>query len=81
VGQGLPGYRVFIVVDDVGVVIVLGAIIPATPTPDFCSLGLSAARRVVSCERSAHSSLVRYALSVLQAEGCEGHLCAVVRGS
>jgi hypothetical protein len=46
-GPGLSGYLVFIVVADVGAVMVLGAIILATPTPGFHSLGLGAARHVV----------------------------------
>ena len=58
-GLELPDCCVFIVVDDTGATMVLGAIIPATPTPGFCSLGLGAARRIVPCERFAQSGLVR----------------------
>jgi hypothetical protein len=57
-GLGLPGYCVFIVVDDVGAMMVLGAIIRAKLTPGFHSLGLGATCRVVPCGRSAHSGLV-----------------------
>jgi hypothetical protein len=57
-GPELPDCHVFIVVDDTRAAMVPGAIIPATPTPGFCSLGLGAARRVVPCERSAQSGLV-----------------------
>jgi hypothetical protein len=46
-------------VDDVGATMILGAIVPATSTPGFRSLGLGAAHRLVLCERSAHSDLVR----------------------
>jgi hypothetical protein len=58
-GLGLPGCHVFIVVDDVGVAMVLGAIIRAMPALGFGSLGLGAALRVVPFERSTHSGLVR----------------------
>jgi hypothetical protein len=46
-GLGLPGCRVFIVVDDAGAVMVPGTIISATLTPSFRSLGLGVACRVV----------------------------------
>jgi hypothetical protein len=59
VGPGLPGYRIFIVVDDVGATMVLGAINRATPTLGFRSLGLGATCCVVPCGRSVHSGLVR----------------------
>jgi hypothetical protein len=58
-GPGLSGCLVFTVADDVGATMVLDVIILATPTPGLCSLGLSAARHVVPCGRSAHSDLVR----------------------
>jgi hypothetical protein len=48
----------------------LSAIIWAMPTPGLCSLGLGAARRVVACERPAHSGLVPI-----------GHECAAGRGT
>jgi hypothetical protein len=54
-GPGMLGYRVF----TMGEAMVLGAIILATPTPSFRSLGLDAIRHVVHFERSAHSRLVR----------------------
>jgi hypothetical protein len=59
--------------DDVGAAMVIGAIISATSTPGFRSMGLGAAHRVVPCERSAHSGIVRYAISAPQAEGRGGH--------
>jgi hypothetical protein len=69
----LSNCRVFIVVDAVGVAMVPGAIIPATPTPGFHSLGLGAARRVVPRGRSAHSGLARVAMSAPQNEGRASH--------
>jgi hypothetical protein len=55
---GLPGCLVFTIADDVGAAMVPSIIIMAMPTPDLRSLGLGAARRVVSCKRSAYSDLV-----------------------
>jgi hypothetical protein len=55
----LPGYHVFIVVDDVGATMVSGAIIRAMLTPGFRSLGLGEACRVVSCKRSMQLVLDR----------------------
>jgi hypothetical protein len=57
-GPGLPCCLLFTVVDDMGVAMVLGVIILATPTPGLLSLGLGAARHVVPYGRSMHSGLV-----------------------
>jgi hypothetical protein len=46
-GSGLPSYHVFIMVDDVGVEMALGANIPAMSTLGIRSLGFGATRRVV----------------------------------
>jgi hypothetical protein len=68
-GLGLSGCRVFIIVDDAGVAMALGAIISAMPTPDFRSLGsvqpsCSAPREVCALRPSPI-----------------GHKCAAVRGA
>jgi hypothetical protein len=57
-GPWFPICLVFTMADDVGVAMVLGAIIMATPTLGLCSLGHDATRRVVPCRRSTHSGLV-----------------------
>jgi hypothetical protein len=54
----LPNYRVFIVVDDMGAPMVLGAIIRATLTLGFRSLRLDVAHRVVPYGMSTHSDTV-----------------------
>jgi hypothetical protein len=58
-GLGLLDCLVFTVADDVGAAMAPGIIILATSTHGLHSLGLGAARRVVSYGRSTHSSLVR----------------------
>jgi hypothetical protein len=54
----MPSWLVFIVVDDVGAVMVSGVIIMATLTPGLLSLGFNMACLVVPCGRSTHSDLV-----------------------
>jgi hypothetical protein len=72
-GLGLPGCRVFIVVDNMGAVMVPCAIILATLAPSFSSQGLSTTYHVAPYGRSAHSGLVRKAMSAPQTEWRVGH--------